>query len=150
MACSAQKLPFQTIQLTPFQRSANACTGCPNEVAVPTAVQALAAVHETPLRSPVAPGGLGVGVIGQLGPGDPGGHSTTVAAPAVGASDRASRRWTAQRWTRKARRGWASRVRRVVETTAVELLLGVAVDVFNWRHRCMGGSICRAECERWC
>ena len=74
------------VQRAPFQRSASACSGCPNDVEVPTAVHALGAVHDTALRTPVAPGGLGVGVIDQLGPGDPGGRPTTVAAPAPGAS----------------------------------------------------------------
>ena len=100
------------VQLAPFQRSASACTGCGNDAEVPTAVHALAAVHDTALRSPVAPGGLGVGVIDQLGPGDPGGLPTTVAAPAVGAS--ASTASTARTPPSPARRSWANRGGRVI------------------------------------
>jgi len=100
------------VHFVPFQRSASACTGWGNDAEVPTAVHALAAVHDTALRSPVAPGGLGVGVIDHVGPGDPGGRLTPVAAPAVGAS--ASPASTATTPASPARRSWANRGRRVI------------------------------------
>lgn len=62
------------VHFFPFQRSASACTGCGNDAELPTAVHALAAVHDTALRSRVAPAGFGVGVIDQP------------VAPATGAS----------------------------------------------------------------
>src|ERR1700730_2292988 len=56
-------------QLLPFQRSASV-TRVPEPLPEsPTAVQAVAAVHDTPIRKlPVAPVGLGVGWIAQLLP----------------------------------------------------------------------------------
>src|SRR5689334_23556728 len=58
-----------SVQLVPFHCSARAICGPETVVELPTAVQALAAVQDTPVRLLVAgPGGLGAGWIVQLVP----------------------------------------------------------------------------------
>jgi hypothetical protein len=61
-----------TVQLLPFQRSAKGALGNPAPVVVakpPAAVQAVAALHDTPVKvANVAPAGLGVVLIVQVVP----------------------------------------------------------------------------------
>ena len=68
-------------QLLPFQRSANVITSPPLLREAPTAVQALAAVHDTAYSAlPVAPVGAGVRRIVQLVPSQTSANVTVVPA----------------------------------------------------------------------